>query len=454
VAEPARPAGPVAESFFARLRRRAEHALWGAPHTAGARGTVVRAVRVAVTVGADLLAGRLTLHAMSLVYTTLLSLVPLLAVSFSVLKAFDVHYQVAPLLERFLDPLGPQSAEITGRVLGFVENVRGGVLGAVGVAMLFYTVVSVLQKVESAFNEIWRVGRTRGFSRRFSDYLSVLIVGPVLVFSALGITASALSHGLVRRAMEIAPLGTVIVAGTRALPYVLVIAAFAFIYVFLTNTRVRVLPALVGAVVAGALWQTTGWVFGTFVVGSGRYAAVYSGFAILLLFLIWLYLSWLILLVGSSVAFYAQHPHLARPGALRGRLGEGVRERLGLGLMYLVARQHLEGCEPVTVAQAAQVLGIAPEIVEDLAATLCEGALLARSEGQPPGLLPARDPGRIALGEIIGRLREGDIGSAVRDTPVPAVDAALAAREHAAAKALEGRTLRDLVLDAQRPAQS
>lgn len=426
---------------LARLRARADALLWErAPRgRAGALG--LRAARTVAAIVADLRAGRLTLYAMSLVYTTLLSLVPLLAVSFSVLKAFDVHYQAAPLLEGFLEPLGPQSAEITRRILDFVENVRGGVLGSLGVAMLFYTVVSVLQKVEGAFNSIWRVGRSRRFARRFSDYLSVLIVGPVLVFAAIGLTATLLSHTLVQRAMAIEPLGTLIVAGSRTLPYLLVMGAFAFAYVFLTNTRVRIVPALIGAAMAGVLWQTTGLIFGTFVAGSARYAAVYSSFAILVLFMVWLYLSWLILLVGSAVAFYVQHPRLTRPGAGTAQVGHRAREQAGLDLLALVARAHLRGETPPAAPAAARALGIAPELAGELVDELCDARLIAVAAGPTPALLPARDPAGITVIEALDVLRAGP------HDPAPGTSVAGAVLDdvrRAGAQALAGRTIRDL----------
>ncbi len=260
-------------------------------------------LRVVFAVARDVLAGNLTLHAMSLVYTTLLSFVPLLALSFSVLKGFGVHNQVEPILLRLLEPLGEKGQEIAALVIGFVDNIKVGVLGAVGLALLFYTVVSLMQKIESAFNDTWRISETRPLARRFSDYLSVLLIGPVLIFSAVGITASLTSNALFESLTAVEPLGTLIEIAGGLTPFLLVGGAFTFIYIFMPNTRVRLRSALLGGFVAGILWVTAGWGFATFVANSGNYAAIYSAFATLILFLIWLYLNWLILLVGSSICF-------------------------------------------------------------------------------------------------------------------------------------------------------
>jgi membrane protein len=204
--------------------------------------------------------GQLTLRAMSLVYTTLLSVVPLLALSFSVLKAFGAHNAVEPLMLNLLEPLGEQGVEITQNVLTFVDNMRVGVLGFVGLLFLVYTVVSLVQKIELAFNGIWQIEGTRSLGQRFSNYLSVIMIGPLLVVSALGATAALMSSALMQRVTAIEPLGTLFETAASLLPYGLIVAAFTFIYMFVPNTRVRLLPALIGAVVAGILWQTVGGV--------------------------------------------------------------------------------------------------------------------------------------------------------------------------------------------------
>ena len=155
---------------------------------------LVTAARYAVVIGRDLMDGQLSMRAMSLIYTTLLSVVPVLALAFSVLKALDVHTMLEPLLRRLLEPIGPQSAEIAANVIGFVDKIKVGVLGSIGVAFLLFTVVSLVQKVETSFNYIWRIQQPRGLSQRFGQYLSVLMVGPVLVFSAIGTTAAMMKR--------------------------------------------------------------------------------------------------------------------------------------------------------------------------------------------------------------------------------------------------------------------
>ena len=217
------------------------------------RRIVMRLLRLLYVTLRDLMGGQLSLRAMSLVYTTLLSLVPLIAVSFSVLKGFGVHNQVEPILFNFLAPLGPSGVEVGEKIIGFVDNVKAGVLGSIGLAFLLYTVISLIQKIEESFNYVWQVERLRSFSQRFSNYLSVILVGPLLVFSALGITASVMSLDVVQQVMATEPFGRLFTMAAGLVPYFLITAAFTFIYIFIPNTRVKVGAAVAGALLGGVL---------------------------------------------------------------------------------------------------------------------------------------------------------------------------------------------------------
>jgi YihY family inner membrane protein len=243
------------------------NALW-APAPPG-RGQPLRAAvhagRIVDRLVDDLYTGRLNLYAMSLVYTTVLSIVPVLAVSFSVLKAFGVHNQLEPTLHALLAPLGERGGEITQQIIVFVDNIQVGVLGALGLGFLIYTVISLLQKVEESFNFIWKSRGERSLSRRFSDYLSVLLVGPVLVFTALGITGAVMGSDAVQWVALFEPARTLIAIAGRVVPFLLIVAAFTFIYKVVPYTRVDVRAAFTGAVVAALLWQVAGLAFASVV---------------------------------------------------------------------------------------------------------------------------------------------------------------------------------------------
>ena len=412
-----------------------------------AHARLLRLTRLLIVLVRDLTQGQLTLRAMGLVYTTLLSLVPLLALSFSVLKAFGVYNQIRPALLGFLGPLGEKGVEITERVIQFIENINVGVLGSVGLALLLYTAVSLVQKIEESFNFIWHVSRARSIGERFSRYLSALLVGPLLVFSAMGITATAASISLVRDVMKVQAIGWLVVEVGHLLPYVLVIGAFTFVYTFIPNTRVRLGPALAGGVVGGILWQSAGWAFALFAASSTRYAAIYSSFAILILFMLWLYLSWLILLFGAAVSFYVQHPEHLVAKSGRPPLSNRMRERLALVIMSLIARRHLDGAAPLSADDLTQRLRMPMRAVDLVLEALRARGILTCTGDEPPGWLPVRDLASVSAKDLLDAVRAAgeDRYLSVDALPAPEpVERLLERADETAAAALSGISLRDL----------
>lgn len=407
----------------------------------------VMAARILLAVMRDLSDGQLNLRAMSLVYTTLLSLVPMLAISFSVLKGFGVHNQIEPLLLRLFDPLGDKAPEIAQLIIDFVDNIKVGVLGAVGLALLIYSVVSLMQKIEHAFNYTWHVTRERSFARRFSDYLSILLVGPLMIFSALGMAASVGSAPFLEKI-----LGYQVVSGAfeqiaGILPTILIMLALAYIYMFMPNTRVKFSAALVGAVVAAAFWKITGLVFKSFIAGSANYAAVYSAFATLIVMLIWIYMTWLVLLLGASIAFYFQNPNqmMTRRGIIA--LSHRARQRLALMVMQLSARNFYDGATAWTADQIARSFHLPPQPVQDVIDALEDEGLLTCTASDPPGYQPGRPPETVSVRDIIIAVNTHG-GEAPLERKIkagPEIDAVFSSLDDALAKTGGKTTVRDLL---------
>ncbi len=431
------------------LLDRFESIVWDVQEEPGPRWKVIglRPLRTVLVLVRDLTLGQITLRAMGLVYTTLLSIVPLLALSFSVLKAFGVYNQIQPMLLNFLSPLGEKGEEIANNIVSFIHNMNVGVLGALGLGMLVYTAVSLMQKIEESLNFIWHVPQTRSLGARFSRYLTVLMVGPILVFSALGITASVMNMDAVRGLLSIGMLGQTVELFSWLMPYVLVSAAFTFVYMFLPNTQVRLLPALIGGVVGGVAWQTAGWAFAVFVASSNTYSAVYSGLAILILFMIWLYLSWLILLFGASVAFYIQRPEYLYAKGGEPRLSNRMRERLGLSVMSLIAGRFLAGQRMPSLPDFSRLLGAPIHTLQIVLDALENRELVVQSGDDPPAYLPARDLALISVNQVLEIVRaagEDRFLSPGRLPAPPAVDSVLEQIRQAITTSVGDMTLNEL----------
>ncbi|OIO69015.1 MAG: ribonuclease BN [Zetaproteobacteria bacterium CG1_02_55_237] len=415
----------------------------------GWKALITRILQVSFAVIRDFLEGQLTLRAMSLVYTTLLSLVPLLALTFSVLKGFGVQNQLEPALVNTLSALGDKGEEIARQIVGFVDNIKVGVLGSLGLGMLIYTVVSLLHKIEKSFNYIWHIDKARPLGQRFSEYLSVILVGPLLIFSALGMTASLMSSSVVGAISSVPLLGLVVASIGKLIPYALVIVAFTFVYIFMPNTKVKIGPALIGGAVAGIAWETAGWAFGTFVVNSGNYTAIYSGFAILIMFMIWLFVSWLILLLGTSIAFYCQNPgHIAVRRNQQG-LSPLLTEKLSLLAMFHIGQHYYRHQTAWQIDELARKLGAPLNVTQDILDTLqARQLIIATSEGSPP-YVPAQDMETLPVKHILDAVRSGNEESGLmpwRLAKEPVVDQMMQAADEAVDQAMQHQTLKDMVL--------
>jgi membrane protein len=411
---------------------------------------VSRILRYPYALIRDIGRGDLTMRAMGLVYTTLLSIVPLIALSFSVLKGLGYHRDLEPVLYSFLEPLGEKATDLTSQVMGFVENVRSGVLGSIGLIFLLYTVISMVEKVEESFNFVWRVEQPRSLGRRFSEYLSVIVLGPTVLVGAFALMATIGSSTVVQTLADYEPFGTILLILGNMTPYLLVIGVFTFLYGFIPNTKVTFRAAFVGGATAGLAWTASGIILTSFFSAGGGTMVIYAGFAIVIIALIWLHVSWLILLLGAQLAFYVQNPQYLRPGRGEIQLNASLRERVALSIMYLIVCDYQTSQHRWTINKLAEHLLLPGAALGPIVTALERRGLLTVTDDDT--WLPARDPSVIELGEILDAVRKDETGprlSRIRDV-APAVEAARAA-EAALKDSVKGKSVRDLVAENQNP---
>ena len=418
----------------------------------GVPGRLLRVLRYPYAVVRDLWRGDINLRAMSLVYTTLLSLIPLLAFSFAILKVFGAHRDLQPIVLEFFRPVGGAAAEqLTSRVMQFADRVSSGIVGSVGFALLAWTLLGTIKKVEDSFNYLWRVEQPRSFTRRVAEYLTLLVVGPVLLVAFIGLSHATVGSTPVQTVAKLPLLQRLPGAMIALAPYLMVTVFFTGMYMFIPNTRVQWRPALIGALAGGVLWAAIGRVFTAFVVYSTRLTIVYAGFAFIVVALLWTYLGWLILLAGAQLSFYLQNPAYLRLGLQELRLSCGEREQLALKMMYFVARAHLSGGRRWTVNHLASELGLPGIAVAKMARALERSGLVIVTDDDE--LACARDLGRISLYEILELARDQRSGHApARVLPIPAVDRLTTDLDDLRRERCGELTLRDLVEETPRPA--
>lgn len=378
------------------------------------------------------------LWASGITYTVTLSIIPVLALAFSVLKGLGGAERLRMIIDRYL-ALG--ASQVTTHVMNYVNNVNAATLGSVGGVALLLTVVSTLGTIEQAFNAIWQVPVGRSYLRRFADYLSVIFTVPLLLAAALTLTAtySTKIHMVPGLAL--------------AVPFVMVWAGFLFLFVFFPYTTVNWIPALIGSLVSALLFQIAQWGYVYFQVGVASYRAIYGALATIPVVLVWIYVSWIIILFGVELTFAAQYGRTRTPETLR--TPDFSRYATLLGLLRVAERFRNRG-QLVTAQTLAAELGLSGAEMEPIIRRLKQTGLVIEARdnggkgGAATGLFLSVDPSMIRLGDMLRTLEAGK--TAARGDP--RIDALLALVGEMEAARLDSLTLGDLrdgLVGAERP---
>jgi membrane protein len=314
-------------------------------------------------------------------------------------------------------------------------------LGSIGLIFLIYTGFSTIQRVEKSVNFVWRVDRPRSLARRFVEYLGIMIVGPILLALAVGFLGYALHSAAAQWLATNAHLGWLMHGIGRLLSYGIITIVFTFMYAYVPNTRVEFRPALIGGITAGIIWAVVGQVFTAFILYSSQMMAVYTGFAIVLTTLVWVYLSWLIFLIGAELAFYVQFPQYLPHGRDSIHLAGSVREQLALSLMYLIARDHAQGGAHWNPMRLMAELDMPGASLAPVIASLEKAGLFVATESGD--FLPGRDPKDIRIASIIEAVRAPQSGAPAGRAAAPAARV-MREMEAALMHSLGDRSLEDL----------
>jgi membrane protein len=409
----------------------------------GAKRHVFNGLRGAVVVLENFLEHKCLLRASALSFTTILSLVPFLALAFAILKGFGVHNVLEPLV---VEHLAVGSSEIVTTIISYINNTKMASLGAIGLAVLIVTVISLLGSIEESFNDIWGVEETRSTYRKFSDYLSVVVSGPILLLAAMSITTSFQSQSLIRWLLATAYLGDLFLFSFRIIPYVSIWIALVCLYSFMPNTRVRFVSALVGGILAGTAWQIAQWGFVHFQIGVAKYNAIYGTLSALPVFMVWIYTSWVIVLFGVEVVVAHQSRKTFLHDYDLGELCYATREATALVILLSVVQSFFREERPWTGERLADELRVPVRTVRKILSKLVAAGYLVVAEGEQT-YYPARDPEHIRVGLFLRDLRHQGKDFPVRESDRLAEIARemVLRRDNLADEALKDLTLKDLV---------
>jgi membrane protein len=368
---------------------------------------LVRSSQIIVAVIRDLMQEQLSLRAMSLVFTTVIGFFPMIALTFAVLKSLGVHNAMEPTLLTLLQPLGERANEFTQQILSYVDNLQVQLIGITSVGLLIYFVLDMMRKIESAFNYIWAVKKGRSLSSRISEYLFAVIVSPLLLFLSISLT-SYINTKFFESFLENLIFGSVIIEVSAFIISILLMSlAFAFAYSFLPNTKVQFSSAFIGGLVTTIIWKLMGSVFQGIFVASAR-ESIYLAFASAIAIMFFIYIGWLVALIGSSIAFYHQNPSKTRSGRTTLTLSIAQQEQLSLAVAIAIIRRFQLGQPALTDEELARNLDSNLVAIEQALEQLQKIGLISRTGDQSPAYLPSHSIEDCTMVDIWRALRESN----------------------------------------------
>jgi membrane protein len=349
------------------------------------------------------------LRASALTFYSLLSIVPVVAMAFAMAKGFGFEKILA---EQLLAKLEGHE-EVAERIIGFaqslLENTKGGAIAGVGIVVLFWTIIKVLSNIEISFNDIWDVKTPRTLGRKLADYLSVMMICPILLITASSVTVLVTTRVavMVEQLSFLGYLADVIILFLKILPYGVLWLVFTFVYLFMPNTKVAFKSALLGGILAGTTYQLVQLAYISFQIGVTKYGAIYGSFAALPLFLVWLQLSWLIVLFGAEVSFAHQNVATYEFEGDCLKASHSFRRTTALMIAYLCVSNFRNGARPLTATDIARELDVPIRLVRSTLSELTGARILSEvySDGREEvAYQPGCDIDRLTVASVIERL--------------------------------------------------
>lgn len=343
-------------------------------------------------------------------------MVPVVALAFAVAKGFGFEKILG---EQLMEKLQGHE-EIAERIVGFaqsmLENTKGGAIAGVGIVLLFWTIIKVLGNIEKSFNDIWGVKTPRAMGRKLTDYLSVMMICPILLIIASSVTVLVTTQVslMMERLSFLGVLADALILLLKVLPYGVIWLVFTFIYVFMPNTKVGMKSALWGGILAGTIYQLVQLAYISFQIGVSNYGAIYGSFAALPLFLVWLQLSWLIVFFGAEISFAHQNVATYEFEQDCLAVSHSFKRMIALMVTSLCVKNFLKAEKPRTAADISRELEVPIRLVHSVLFELTEARLLSEVYLDHSGDVayqPACDIQRLTVAGVIERLDQQGVAT-------------------------------------------
>ncbi len=348
------------------------------------------------------------LRASSLTFYTLLSIVPVAAMLFGVAKGFGFERMFRKELLEGCP--GEAQQEVMTKVIEFAESMleatKGGLIAGIGLIVLFWSVIKVLGYIETSLNDIWEIKENRTWGRKFSDYLAVMVISPLLIIVSSSATVFITSQ-ITQLTNQIKLLGMIsplIFLSFKLIPYVLIWILFSVIYILMPNTKVNLKAGIVSGIIAGTIFQIVQWAYISFQVGTAKYNAIYGSFAALPLFLFWVQISWWVVLLGAELSFAIQNVGTYEYKLDSSKISHTFKKLLTLRVAHLLIGNFARCETPLTDSQISMRLEMPIRLLHQILHDLVESGLFIETRTKDDstfGYQPACDIKKLTISSIV-----------------------------------------------------
>lgn len=373
------------------------------------RSFLLRQLRIVMIAARGFINDKVQIRASALTFYSLISVVPVAAIAFAIAKGFGLDQNLEQLIVRELQSQQEVVSWLLQNARNAIQETRGGYMAGVGVIILFWSVMSLLGQIENSFNHIWQIPSSRTWYRKFTDYLSIMLIAPVLLI--LSGSTTVFINTQLTEFISSAPIlnffKPVVAFLVRFAPYFLTWTALTGLFIVMPNTRVKFIPALVSAIIAGTLLQALQWLYIDLQFGITKLSAIYGSFAAIPLFILWMEANWIIVLLGAELSFANQNIARYEVESEALLISHYQKKALVLMMMHMIIKNFSSGGLPISAETIASKLKIPVRLARDILNDLKNSNLVSViHEGEKDERLyqPALDVNLLTVSYVLNRL--------------------------------------------------
>jgi membrane protein len=398
-------------SWILDLIKRVNDAIWHTPLSEISRGKtfIFKQLRILLLAAKGFSTDKVSLRASALTFYSLLSVIPIAAIAFAIAKGFGLEANLKELIFQKFQSQEEVLTFLQSEAEHAIKATQGGYIAGVGMIILFWSVMSLLNHIESSFNHIWQIKSSRPWMRKFTDYLTIMLIAPVFIILSSSITVF-ISTGLsdfISKAPILDFFKPVISFLFKFAPYIITWTTLTILFIIMPNAKVKFIPALVSGIIAGTILQGIQWLYIDLQFGIAKLSAIYGSFAAIPLFILWMQSSWIVVLLGAEISFANQNISRYELESEALNISNYQKRALVVMIMHLIIRNFSLGERPISAEFIAVNLKIPVRLARDILQDLSSANLVSiihENEEKERLYQPAIDVSKLSVSYVFSRL--------------------------------------------------